>query len=64
MDYIEFDLEFVEQTPEAYLVSNSEIEEWIPKSQVVVRFSDEDLENGKVYIFSIPEWLAYNSGLI
>jgi len=63
MSDVEIDLELIRKSPAAYLVSDGEIEEWLPKSQVEVD-SNDDLEEGQTYLFIIPEWLAFNKGFV
>jgi len=64
MSTVELDLEFIRQTSEAYLVTDGDVKDWLPKSETDVDFSDILLEDGQVYLFTIPEWLAENKGFV
>ena len=60
---VEIDAYLHKQTPDAYLISLDEDEDeavWVPKSLAkIVEDGDDD-----VYVFSMPEWLALDKGLI
>ena len=56
---IDLALEVRHETARAYLVSDDgKTEHWLPKSLVELH------EEGKVMIFTMPEWLAQREGLI
>ncbi len=57
---VELELELVHQTDSAYLLSDGDVEEWIPKS-LVSSMEDGDEEN--MVIVTMPEWLATEKGL-
>ena len=60
MNYVEFYGTLEHETEKAYLVFDGKEKIWIPKSQVKEshNIKDDDWE------FSIPEWLAYEKGII
>ena len=57
---IEITLEVHHETDEAYLVSDGDEREWIPKSQVKV-LAEIDVDYVEV---EMPEWLAKEKGFI
>lgn len=60
-DAVEIAVEVRRETPAAYLVFDGKTEVWIPKSQV----SDHSESHaGEIETIFIPEWLAYDKGLI
>jgi len=63
---IELDLEYVNQTDEAYLVKDADDKKhWLPKSVVEVEDAiNMDLDKGEGYMFLMPGWLAWKEGLI
>ena len=58
VEYIELDLEIKAETEKAYLMSDGDIDAWVPKSMVQ---DMEDLGGGTVVI-TIHEWLAEDKG--
>jgi RNase P/RNase MRP subunit p29 len=56
------DVTVVKETKNAFLISNGDREEWIPKS-LVGRTSEVERE-GDTGMIRIPEWLAKDRGLI
>lgn len=48
------------ETPMAYLVNEGHKSVWIPKSQTVLHYNGK----GVVDMVTVPEWLAYDKGLI
>jgi hypothetical protein len=50
--------EFRHETDKAYLISDGGNPVWVPKSQV------EHYAQGGTEIFTMPEWLAKDKGLI
>lgn len=52
-------------TDKAILFYDGEQEIWLPKSQIQVRSCKVDQQTGVKYVeLDIPEWLAYDKGLI
>jgi len=60
-DYTDVFATLVQDTDDAYLINDSRVQEWVPKSQVEVE-CDGDPEIGKDYNFNMPEWLAIDKG--
>jgi len=48
------------ETDRAYLVNEGHKSVWVPKSQVTLNFD----KNGVVETITLPEWLAFDKGLI
>ena len=48
------------ETEKAFLVNEGYKSVWVPKSQVTLNFG----KNGVVESITLPEWLAYDKGLI
>ncbi len=48
------------ETPKAFLVNEGYKSVWVPKSQVTLNFNDK----GVVESITLPEWLAFDKGLI
>lgn len=48
------------ETAKAYLVNEGHKSVWVPKSQVTLNFGT----NGVVESITLPEWLAFDKGLI
>lgn len=46
----------VHQTPAAFLLEDGNTKAWVAKS--LAECDHEDPEPGKVYIFTMPEWVA------
>lgn len=61
---IELDLIVLAQTASAYLVTDDDVEVWLPSSQI--EFQDDlfGIEIGGKYSILIPEWLAIEKGLV
>lgn len=59
---VELELIIVARTAAAYLVSDADVEVWLPMSQITIE--EGDIEIGGVYSFLIPEWLATEKGLV
>lgn len=59
---VEIDITILAETPDALLVDDSDVEVWIPKSQISNYDSDWAI-NDMVKI-EIPEWLATDRGLV
>jgi len=53
---LEFELEYIHQTPKAVLLSDGDNQIWLPKSQI--RGWDSQYKKGKMVWVEIPEWLA------
>ncbi len=58
---VELELIWKAETRLAYLVTNDELEVWLPKSQVEI---EDSAITGIVCSFLIPEWLAIEKGLV
>lgn len=56
-DSVEIDVDIKYETKDAVLVSDGDIDVWIPKSQL------DDIDYKEKTIL-IPEWLAHDMGLI
>lgn len=63
-DKIELTLEVKQETVLAFLVTDNDIEEWIPKGQISVIDKYEDEEENVIIEIEIPEWLAKDKELI
>jgi hypothetical protein len=67
-DFVEVTIEFIKQTNLAVLVTDQDVETWIPKSQIrdehdyLIDFTDN--KKGDIVNIRIPEWLAMDKGLI
>ena len=62
-EIVELSGELMSQTDDAYLIAfgdAAEDEKWIPKSLVEV----EKITNDEVIVFTVPEWFAFQHGLI
>ncbi len=63
---VDLELHFHHETETSFKVSEDGDEDdgfvWLPKSQTAV--DETNLVEGKVYTFTLPEWLAMNRGLI
>ena len=58
-EWLDLHVEIKRESTGAYLVTDGEVECWLPKSQVRVLDLAGDLAE-----LRIPEWLARNEGLI
>jgi hypothetical protein len=59
------ELTYQRQTANAFMVTDAEDREvWLPKSQVEVDGRADQLVHGKVYEFTMPEWMAKQKELI
>jgi hypothetical protein len=58
---VELSLEVVRIVERSVLVSDGDVTEWLPLSQVEF---DEDTPEGETIVFTIPEWLATEKGLV
>jgi hypothetical protein len=58
---IEICAEIKRETPAAFLVSDGDSDQWIPKSQVKM---DQDGGPGDTVVFTMPEWLAIEKGFV
>lgn len=57
------ELTVLAETPASYLVTDEDVEVWLPKSQVTVE-DDDDVTIGITYSFVVPEWIATQKGLV
>jgi len=58
-DLIDVAVEVKHKTEKAVLVSDGDRDIWLPNSQIEL---DGDVENG--FTVTLPEWLAFDKGLI
>lgn len=64
-DPVELSVAFIRATDEAVLVTeDGDREVWLPRSQLTTDSDIEHLTEGEVFEVSLPEWLAYEKGLI
>lgn len=61
-EYIELDLEILNETDEAIRVTDGDNYCWIAKSKI--QNYDEDWEDGQTETMLIPIWIAEKEGLI
>jgi hypothetical protein len=59
-EMVEIDVEVIAKTDAAILITDGDMETWIPLSQI---FDPEDYEEDNSYTIEIPEWLAIEKGL-
>jgi hypothetical protein len=55
----EITVEIIRESDRAILVSDGDVQEWLPKSQC-----EYEGEVGQTVVVSMPEWLATDKGLI
>ena len=55
MEKIEICLEIKKETEKAFLVTDGDVEEWLPKSQIEL---DQNGGEGDTVIITMPEWMA------
>jgi len=60
---VEIDVEYITETDDAIMVTDSVREVWIPKS-FLIDFWHENLKNGDCITIEIPEWMAQEKELI
>jgi hypothetical protein len=60
-DAVEITVEVIKETAAAVLVTDGDIEVWLPKSQITLMVPDEGDETRTM---EIPEWLAVEKGLV
>lgn len=58
-DEIDICVEFLKESDRAIKVSDGNVEEWLPKSQI-----EYDGEPGDTITVTMPNWLALEKGLI
>lgn len=58
---VEICAEILHETTQAYWITDGDIKEWVPKSQVDL---DQDGEVGDTVNFTMPEWLAIEKGFV
>ena len=61
-EYIELDLEIMNETEEAFRVTDGDVYCWIAKSKI--QNYDEDWTQGQTETMVIPIWIAEKEGLI
>lgn len=59
-DPVEIACRAVVETARAILIDDGDQEVWIPKSQIL----DSEYKYGALVSVTLPEWLAYERGLI
>lgn len=59
-EMVEIDVEVIAKTDAAILITDGDMETWIPLSQI---FDPEDYEEDNSYTIEIPVWLAIGKGL-
>lgn len=59
-EMVEIDVEVIAKTDAAILITDGDMETWIPLSQI---FDLEDYEEDNSYTIEIPVWLAIGKGL-
>ena len=60
----EYLFEKIAETDRAILVSDGDVECWLPKSQIEIPEDCEDAEKGDMITIYIPDWLAKENELI
>jgi hypothetical protein len=64
-DPVELSVAFIRATDEAVLITeDGDLEVWLPRSQLTTDSDIDHLSDGEVFEVSVPEWLAYEKGLI
>jgi hypothetical protein len=61
---VEFILDILKETDEAFLVTDGDHEVWLPKSQIVRADGLEGTGREEAVDFILPEWLAIEKGLV
>jgi hypothetical protein len=61
---IEICAEIKRETDMAYLVSDGDQDQWLPKSQVEMDSEGESVGPGDTVVFTMPEWLAIEKGFV
>ena len=61
-EYVELDLEIVNETDEAFRITDGDVYCWIAKSKI--QNYDEDWTQGQTELMVIPIWIAEKEGLI
>lgn len=61
-NYVELTLEIKKETDRAILVSDGDVTEWIPKSQLECDPEPSDVKG--LFDISIAEWIAEEKGLV
>ncbi|MBT7630983.1 MAG: hypothetical protein HN597_14960 [Desulfobacula sp.] len=54
-------LEIKRETDKAFLVTDGESSQWLPKSQIKITRQGDP---GETVLFTIPEWLAIERGFV
>jgi len=63
-DPVEVEVTFLRVTSAAVLVECDEIEIWLPREKVQFDGLLDHCEKGELIEVTVPEWLAYDRGLI
>lgn len=64
-DPVELSVAFIRHTPVAVLVTeDGDREVWLPRSAITTDTAVEHLVHGEVFEVTVPEWLAFQKGLI
>ena len=61
--YVELDLEILNETEKAFRVTDGDIYCWIAKSQIQ-NYEEDEWSVGDTETMILPEWLAEDEGLI
>lgn len=64
MECEEIELEFIHGTPDAFLLSDGDREEWIPVSQIEDAEMWHHYDKEKIYSFKIATWMLKDKGFI
>lgn len=59
---VEIDVTIIATTPDALLVDDSDVQVWLPRSQILNYDSDWSIDD--IVKIEIPEWLATDRGLV
>ena len=62
-EYVEIDLEILNETEKAFRVTDGDVYCWIAKS-VIQNYEDDSWEVGDTEMMVIPYWIAEDEGLI
>lgn len=63
-DPVDLAVAFVHATSAAVLVEQAGVQAWLPLAQITTDSDIDHLEKGELFELSVPEWLAYEKGLI
>lgn len=63
-DPVELSVSFRHATPAAVLIEDAGTEAWLPRVHVTTDSDIDHLQKGEVFDLTVPEWLAFEKGLI